>query len=137
MPRKQIKDFDEVLRRELERVSAAPISQKDRRAIRRFAHDMLSRGNKPSYVYSEISRLRVLRRRLGKDFGKVTEPDLRRLFLEMDRQYSPKSMLSYKKLARLFWTWLRPAKPTVDNPYRLPKEVLWIAVMSRFPWKKR
>jgi len=129
------KDLDTELKR-LDKEKA--VTENTKNLIRKFVDEFKTNGRSPAYIYSEASRIKTLFRYLKKDFKKVTEKDLRNLFFKMEEEGvvvngsklkdSPKSMLSYKKVARMFWKRFKPTRPTVQNRYGFPKEVKWIDI---------
>jgi len=124
-----IHNYEKSLQSRFEHIAKSDISERNKKLIVDIANDlMLDNLSKPRIMkYLEI--LRIVARKLGKDFDQATKEDLKLIVGEVQQSdWSPWTKQTYKVIVRRFYAWLHGMKGTGEYP----EIVKWISIrMSR------
>ncbi|MFQ5620931.1 MAG: tyrosine-type recombinase/integrase [Candidatus Nanoarchaeia archaeon] len=121
-----IHDYDTQYQAEKQRLAKSDISDKNKELIAKFEADLLLEGLSKPRLIRYMSIMRLVAKRLKKDFDKAKIPDLKRVVGAIQSEkYSPHTKEVYKVMIRRFYKWLKGTK-------HYPEIVEWISIrMSR------
>ncbi len=105
-----IHKYEQMYETELRTLKKSGISEKNKELILKFNDELIIEGLSKPRLILYINKLKVLARRLNKDFDKAKVEDIKRLVSDLQqRDYSPWTKQTYKVVIRRFYTWLKEA----------------------------
>ncbi len=124
-----IHNYEKHLKSRFEHIATSDLSERNKKLITDIANDLILDNISQPRVMKYIEILRIIARKLGKDFDQATKDDLKRVVGEIQQtSYSSWTKQTYKVIIRRFYAWLHGMKGT--NEY--PEIVKWISIrMSR------
>lgn len=114
--RKYLHDYDKMLEWEFERLKNAPISEENRGTIQRFNDYNFSRDLSKARIIRNSTSMRLIAKRLNKDFPTFTKEDVEKLLVMLKKEGKAVSSIETDKVVmRSFFKWLNNSGDEVPD----------------------